>query len=60
MTGPSVVWLQQRLRVTADGIFGTGTDTAVRAFQRSNGLTADGIVGPKTWAALGVGARAAA
>jgi len=61
MTGPSVVWLQQRLGVPADGTFGPQTDTAVRHFQSSHGLTADGVVGAKTWAALGVGqGRAAA
>lgn len=38
--------------VQADGFFGTGTDEAVRAFQRDNGLDDDGIVGPGTWAAL--------
>lgn len=35
-----------------DGRFGSRTDTAARAFQRSSGLTADGIIGPVTWAAL--------
>ena len=32
-----------------DGIFGTQTQRAVMAFQRDNGLVADGIVGPNTW-----------
>ena len=35
-----------------DGVFGAGCEAAVRAFQRSRGLAPDGIVGPKTWAAL--------
>lgn len=39
---------------SVDGIFGTQTQTAVKAFQRSNGLTADGIVGTKTLRALGL------
>ncbi len=36
----------------ADGIFGSKTDNAVKAFQRTNGLIADGIVGDKTKAKL--------
>ena len=35
-----------------DGVYGRGTRTAVQAFQRANGLTADGIAGPKTLAKL--------
>ena len=38
--------------ITSDGIFGQGTAAAVRAFQVSNGLVADAIVGPATWKAL--------
>lgn len=36
----------------ADGIFGSDTDNAVRAYQSANGLEVDGEVGPKTWAKL--------
>lgn len=36
----------------ADGDFGNETLTAVKQFQKDNGLTIDGIVGPKTWAKL--------
>jgi len=35
-----------------DGKFGTKTENAVKAFQQSHWLTADGIVGEKTWVAL--------
>src|SRR5215208_611929 len=49
--------LQQLLRarghaVTVDGDFGAQTENAVKAFQQSNGLTADGVVGPLTWPKL--------
>ena len=37
-----------------DGIFGSQTTEAVKYFQRKNGLTADGIVGPATLKALGM------
>lgn len=36
-----------------DGIFGRDTEQAVRAFQRDHGLDADGIAGPRTFAAIG-------
>lgn len=48
-TGEDVKKLQAKLGLTADGIFGAGTETAVKKFQTENGLTADGIVGDGTW-----------
>lgn len=38
----------------ADGIFGKNTLAAVKSYQKAKGLKVDGIVGPKTWGALGV------
>lgn len=52
--GDLVATLQRKLNLIPDGIFGAITDEAVRDFQKSHALTVDGIVGPKTWAALGV------
>lgn len=39
---------------SVDGIFGSGTLAAVKSFQKKNGLAVDGVVGPKTAAALGI------
>ena len=38
--------------LTVDGVYGTGTANAVRAFQRKYGLTVDGVVGRNTWTEL--------
>ena len=40
---------------SVDGIYGTSTQKAVRNFQKSCGITADGIAGPKTLLYLGLG-----
>ncbi|MDD6049861.1 MAG: peptidoglycan-binding protein [Clostridiales bacterium] len=54
MSGDDVAYTQQRLYSlgyftgTRDGQFGSGTLSAVKAFQRKNGLTSDGVVGPAT------------
>lgn len=40
---------QRILRITADSIFGPNTVAATKSFQLKNGLTPDGVVGPKTW-----------
>jgi len=55
MKGEDVKRLQKALGFAdteADGIFGQKTDAAVREFQKRNGLTVDGKVGPATWSAL--------
>ncbi|MFG1294063.1 peptidoglycan-binding domain-containing protein [Xanthobacter versatilis] len=53
-TGPAVIDLQTLLGIEPDGIFGQGTETAVRAFQERNNLVVDGIVGSHTWGILSV------
>jgi len=50
--GPSVVTLQQRLGIDADGSFGPATERAVQTFQSAHGLNPDGVVGRQTWTAL--------
>ena len=39
---------------SVDGIYGAKTKSAVKSFQKKNGLAVDGVVGPKTAAALGI------
>lgn len=45
----AVKFLQKKLGLTIDGIFGSGTESKVKEFQSQNGLTVDGIVGTNTW-----------
>jgi hypothetical protein len=44
--------LQEILELTADGVFGSGTEAAVKKWQLANNLIADGKVGAKTWAKM--------
>lgn len=50
--GEDVQRVQKALGIAADGDFGPGTERAVKAWQSANGLTPDGVVGPKTLAKL--------
>lgn len=58
--GEEVRRIQQKLKNwgyytgSVDGIYGSQTQSAVRKFQRDNGLTVDGIAGPKTLSYLGI------
>lgn len=50
--GDLVKKLQAALGIGADGDFGQGTENALKKWQDRNGLTADGVAGPKTLAKL--------
>lgn len=50
--GQVVRYLQYRLGIAVDGVFGPQTRAAVTAWQRAHGLAADGVAGPATWASL--------
>jgi N-acetylmuramoyl-L-alanine amidase len=58
--GNEVREMQRRLKLwgyykgSVDGVFGASTKSAVIAFQKKNGLTADGVVGKSTYKALGM------
>ncbi len=58
-TGDNVKRLQEKLNefgysVQVDGIFGSKTKKAVEQYQKDNGLTVDGIAGPKTLSKMGL------
>lgn len=59
-SGDQVITLQKKLKNwgyysgSVDGVFGSGTENAVKYFQRKNGLTDDGVVGAATAKALGM------
>lgn len=50
--GDIVKKVQEKLGLTADGVFGKVTEQYVKEWQEANGLVADGIVGPKTIAKM--------
>jgi peptidoglycan hydrolase-like protein with peptidoglycan-binding domain len=54
LSGEPVKILQAKLAVTADGEFGPGTETALKAYQQQHGLKVDGIAGPDTFAQMGL------
>lgn len=54
MSGEDVKYIQTRLGVKADGVFGKNTQNAVYNFQGNHGLNKDGIVGPKTCSIMGI------
>ena len=65
-TGSTVKQIQTKLKNwgyysgSVDGVYGSATEKAVRAFQQKNGLTVDGKAGPQTLKAMGISAGSAA
>lgn len=63
--GSVVREIQTRLKrwgyynASIDGVYGYRTFTAIKAFQKKNGLNADGVTGPQTLKALGISTPAA-
>lgn len=61
-SGAVVTQIQTKLKSwgyytgSVDGVYGSGTERAVRAFQQKNGLTVDGKAGDQTLAAMGLSA----
>jgi len=51
-SGDRVKWVQHRLGILPNGVFDAAMDTALRAFQRSNGLAPNGVIDPRTFAFL--------
>jgi len=47
--GDDVKKLQEKLGLSADGVFGKNTEEAIKAFQLKNELSPDGLVGEGTW-----------
>ncbi len=65
-TGSTVRQIQTKLKNwgyysgSVDGVYGSATEKAVRAFHKKNGLTVDGKVGPQTLRAMGISVGGAA
>jgi peptidoglycan hydrolase-like protein with peptidoglycan-binding domain len=55
--GDAVSRLQSALHLSADGNFGSETESAVKRLQARHGLTVDGVVGPATWSVLGINSQ---
>jgi peptidoglycan hydrolase-like protein with peptidoglycan-binding domain len=55
LSGEPVKVLQGKLGVPADGEFGPGTEAALKAYQQQHGLAVDGVAGPDTFLAMGLG-----
>ncbi|MDR0286720.1 MAG: spore cortex-lytic enzyme [Clostridiales bacterium] len=59
-TGTEVKQIQTKLKTwgyytgSIDGIYGAKTETAVKSFQKKNGLAVDGVAGKNTLAAMGI------
>jgi lysozyme len=51
-TGDRVRWVQRRLGIPQSGAFDAATEQALRAFQNSNGVGANGVIDPRTFAYL--------
>jgi hypothetical protein len=51
-TGNITKWVQEKLGIQADGVFGEQTRQAVIEYQENMSLNGDGIVGKKTWSKL--------
>jgi peptidoglycan hydrolase-like protein with peptidoglycan-binding domain len=57
VSGDAVSRLQSALHLSADGNFGSETESAVKRLQARHGLTVDGVVGPATWSVLGINSQ---
>lgn len=54
LRGEPVKRLQEKLGVEADGVFGSGTEKALKDYQQANGLKVDGVAGPDTFSQMGL------